>query len=441
MAELKDNSRKRISKPLKDNEGISRREALKTIGVMSAGISFLKIPENEICPPAFNAGLRPDALRQDPILAEAISQLEYLTPAKKFIVQRRGNPVLPELPEELLPSIGLSQETWRLEIISDPESDSELGNPFTIENNNALTWSGLMKMAEKHAVSYLHVLSCTNAPKPYGMGLWEGVPLREVLWQTKPGRNIRRIRFSGYHNNDPKQIFQSSLPINRVLEEIPGELPVILAYKLNGQYFSHANGGPVRLFVPGFYGNRSIKWLQKIVLTNNHQANDTYADWNNDVESPVKTCAKFIKVPAEVRTKQMFAFTGMAQVGLLGLSKVQYCIMPADEPPDANDPYLALADWRDAMILPPPANWGSDLPGGKLPGNLMQIDSKTGKLVSWPLPNTIVHWAASAKIDIPGKYDLRCRTIDANGTAQPMPRPFGRSGVNAIEAAKITANS
>lgn len=441
MTESKDGSRGRISRSLKGKAGISRREVLKTIGVVSAGVPFLKIHENNICPPSFNAGLSPDALRQDPLLAEAISQLEYLTPAKKFFAQRRGNPVLPELPDELLPSIGLTKETWKLEIISDPGSDSELGNPFTIENNNALTWPALMKLAEKHAVSYLHVLSCTNAPKPYGMGLWEGIPLRGVLWQTKPGRNIRRIRFSGYHNNDPKQIFQSSLPINRVLEEIPGELPVILAYKLNGQYFSHANGGPVRLFVPGLYGNRSIKWLQKIVLTNNHQANDTYADWNNDVESPVKTCAKFIKVPAEVRVNQMFAFTGMAQVGLLGLNKVQYCIRPADEPPDANDPYLALAGWKDAMVLPPPLNWGSDLPDGKLPDNLMQIDPGTGKLTSWPLPNTIVHWAALAKVDGPGKYDLRCRTIDANGTAQPMPRPFGRSGVNIIEAARFTANS
>jgi hypothetical protein len=33
----------------------------------------------------------------------------------------------------------------------------------------------------------------------------------------------------------------------------------------------------------------------------------------------------------------------------------------------------------------------------------------------------------------PGQYHLRCRTIDANGAAQPMPRPFPKSGNNAIQ--------
>ena len=32
----------------------------------------------------------------------------------------------------------------------------------------------------------------------------------------------------------------------------------------------------------------------------------------------------------------------------------------------------------------------------------------------------------------PGEYRLYCRTIDANGAAQPMPRPFPKSGNNAL---------
>ena len=106
--------------------------------------------------------------------------------------------------------------------MADPQSDSELRNPLTKAQGNALDWTGLMKLAEKHAVRFLHVLTCTNMPKPYGMGLWEGVPLREILWLVQPKQNIRRVFFDGYHNNDPKQIFQSSLPVSRVLEEAPG---------------------------------------------------------------------------------------------------------------------------------------------------------------------------------------------------------------------------
>jgi len=51
--------------------------------------------------------------------------------------------------------------------------------------------------------------------------------------------------------------------------------------------------------------------------------------------------------------------------------------------------------------------------------------------------NAIVHWATLLKIERPGEYDLRCRTIDANGTAQPMPRPFAKSGNSTIQTAQI----
>jgi len=55
-----------------------------------------------------------------------------------------------------------------------------------------------MQLAEKHAVRFLHVMSCTNAHAPLGMGLWEGVPLREVIWLTRPTANVRRVFYYGY---------------------------------------------------------------------------------------------------------------------------------------------------------------------------------------------------------------------------------------------------
>jgi len=192
------------------------------------------------------------------------------------------------------------------------------------------------------------------------------------------------------------------------------------------------------MIVPGAYGNRSIKWLQRVFLTNSYYANDTYALANNDVESPIKTCARFIHTPKNVKAGQAFAITGLAQVGLSGVKKVQYWLKPTTEPLPENDPYLASSDWQDAIILSPPEKWGKDLPDGKLPA-VIQMDPKTGQSFTWPIPNTIVHWAALAQVRSPGKYELRCRTIDANGIAQPLPRPFGRSGVNRIEKVELEA--
>ena len=45
------------------------------------------------------------------------------------------------------------------------------------------------------------------------------------------------------------------------------------------------------MVVPWAHGFKSIKWLQRIVLTNDYQANDTYADANNDPDSYLKTAA------------------------------------------------------------------------------------------------------------------------------------------------------
>jgi DMSO/TMAO reductase YedYZ molybdopterin-dependent catalytic subunit len=418
--------------------GMTRSKALKAMGAMAASVPFIQRAVDDLGKPGIWSGQ--DKTLNDPVLVKAISELEYLTPADKFIVQRRGNPVLTEIPSEKLAAIGLTRDTWKMEILPDPESNSELGNPMTSERGNAIDWATLMRFAENNSVRFLHVLTCTNAPRPYGMGLWEGVPLRNLFWKTEPKQNIRRIYCYGYHNDDPKQIFNGSLPVGRVLEEAPGELPVILCYKLNGKYLSQANGGPVRLIVPGLYGNRSIKWVQRIMVTNSYHANDTYAEGNNDVESHIKTCAKFIKTPDKVKSGQPFAITGQAQIGIRGITKVQYWVHPAGKPLPEGDPYLAKGEWHDAIILPPPLNWGSDLPDGKLP-DVMQIDTKTDHPFTWPIPNTIVHWAALVKVDAPGEFEIRCRTIDGNGVAQPMPRPFGRSGTNRIEVAKVTAES
>jgi len=378
----------------------------------------------------------PDEARK--AVEQAVAKLEYLTPLKKFRFAGRGKPPPYKLPPETLRKVALTRETWKLEVYGDPDSNAKVDNPLTIKRGTALDWDGLMKLAKKHAVRFLQVMSCTNMAGPFGMGLWEGVPLRTVVWMARPKGNVRRVYYYGFHNFDPKQRFQSSLPIGRVLEDPPGEHPVILCYKLNGRLLTPKAGAPVRMIVPNSYGNKSVKWLQDVVLTNDHKANDTYANWNNDTVSAIKTCARFVGVPKKAKAGRPLAITGLAQVGVAGLSKVQYWLTPAGEPLPKDDPWFTRADWQDADILPPPKDWGGDLPDKKLPAIPRQFDLKTGKPKTWPLHNTIVHWAALLEDLRPGRYDLRCRTIDAKGHAQPMPRPFPKSGRNVIQRVQLT---
>jgi hypothetical protein len=252
--------------------------------------------------------------------------------------------------------------------------------------------------------------------------------------------NIRRVFYYGYHNDDPEQRFQSSLPIGRVLEDPPGQHPVILCYKLNDQWLTPRGGAPVRMVVPDAYGNKSVKWLQRIVLTNEFKANDTYAGWNNDTVSHSKTFARFLHVPREYPEGRPIPITGLAQVGMSGLSKVQYFVQRKGTEPVDGDPHFTRADWNDAQCLPPPEDWGGGLPDGKLPPTPRQIDTKTGKPLTWPLRDTILHWAALLPGLSAGEYVIRCRTIDANGVAQPLPRPFPKSGANGIQSQRITVS-
>jgi hypothetical protein len=366
------------------------------------------------------------------------AKLEYLTRDKDFGTVERGSPLPYTLPEAKLREIGMTRDTWKLDVVPDLATGSKVEAPLSKEHGTALDWPGLMKLAEKHAVRYLKVMTCNNLNAPLGMGLWEGVPLREVVWKTRPVSDIRRVYYYGHHNEDPRQMFRSSLSLSRVLEDPPGEYPVILAYKLNGELLSGRRGGPVRMLVPEAYGFKSVKWLQRVVLTDLPGANDTYAEENNDVDSWMKTFARFLTVPEEVRSGSPIPMTGVAQVGISGLRKVQVWLHPQGTPLPPGDPYFTTAPWRDAQILEPPPRWGGGLPEDRIPQDTIGFETTTGRPKAWPMRYSIVHWAALMK-DVPaGKYDLRCRTIDANGIAQPLPRPLPKSGVNFIEQAIIT---
>ncbi len=404
---------------------VTRRYFLKLASAGTAGVGVAALatePARASDPDSAHAAL-----------VKVVAELNYLTPEEEFTIYGRGNPKPHTLSPEKRRAVGLTRDTWNLEVVADPDSNSQVEHPLSIAAGTALNFDGLMDLAREHAVRFLHVMSCTNGRRPCGMGLWEGVPLRHVIWMTRPKANVRRVFYHGFHNDDPEQMFQGSLPIGRVLEDPPGVQPVILCYKLNDRWLSPKQGAPVRMMVPDAYGNKSTKWLQRVTLTNSFQANDTYAEKNNDTVSHLKTCARFIHMPREAKAGQRTPITGVAQVGMSGLAKVQYWVCPAGTGLPSDDPYFATADWQDAEMLPAPTDWGGNLPGGKLPPVPSQVDPTTGKPHSWPLRDTIVHWAALVDTLPVGDYHVRCRTIDDNGIAQPMPRPFAKSGHNAIQ--------
>lgn len=374
---------------------------------------------------------------RDDRLQAAIDQLEpWLTPPDQFRDVSRGEPIPHTLPPERKSEVGLTRDAWKLEVISDPDNPARLGNPLTVADGTALDFAGLMQLAEQRAVRFAKVMTCLNIGCPLGMGIWEGVPLRDVVWLTQPRENLRRVFYYGYHNDDPRQMFRSSLPVGRVLED-PFDLPpVILCYKLNGEWLSPERGGPVRIVVPEAYGFKSIKWLTTIVLSNLYHANDTYGVQNNDVDSPLKTFAAALNAPERVPPGTPLALTGYAQVGIGGLSGVQVWMQNDEDSAADYGRHFANAPWIDAQILPPPEYWGSDPAVNAIPSGTQGFDS-AGRPLTWPMRLAKIHWAVLLSGLPEGDYTLRCRAIDEKGNAQPMPRPFQKSGHAAIENVAI----
>ena len=361
-----------------------------------------------------------------------------LTPAEQFRDVSRGTPLPHTLKDVALVQARLTPETWRLEITAEEtpnptiKEPAGLGKAFTLVDGTALDLPALLKLGQKHEVKFLKAMQCLNIPNPLGQGLWEGVPLREVLRLCGRLRDVRRLYYWGFHNHDPKQLFQSSLSYTQAMETPPGELPAFLAYRLNGQPIPLLRGGPVRMVIPWAHGFKSIKWLQRIVVTNDYKANDTYAEQNNDPESYLKTAAYLDDVPGKIPAGQPLFVSGLVISGLSGLKRVEYSLSPDTSKPGAPDRDVAES-WMECRLEDPPADWTRVLPTGVSARQVLGFDPHTGRPATWPLRYSMISCSAALKGLAHGKYAMRARAVDLNDFAQPEPRPLQKAGKNALE--------
>ncbi|MCL4206695.1 MAG: molybdopterin-dependent oxidoreductase [Pirellulaceae bacterium] len=371
----------------------------------------------------------------------------FLTPADDFYTVARGNPKPHTLTGQALADARMTPETWRLEITADPfvepphvRMPASVQRPLTLADGTALDLPALMELGKTCGVKYVKVMQCLNIAEPLGQGLWEGVPLREVLRLCGELDNVRRIYYRGFHNHDPEQIFQSSLSYTQAMETPPGELPAFLAYRLNGEPISPERGGPVRMIVPWAHGFKSIKWLQQLFLTNDYRTNDTYALQNNDPESYLKTAAYVDTGPDRFAAGQAVVVTGRVISGLSGLDRVETFLRTGLKQDDArlddNDPALRSADWRFCELAAPP-DWKAILPAGVSPNELLGFDPDTGQPLTWPPRYGMASWTVVLRDLKPGLYELYARAVDRNGYAQPEPRPTKKSGRNFIQCRRF----
>ncbi len=419
-------------------ERLSRREFVRTTSVLAATAlsgGFVDRALGADSPPS----APPPAV---PAPAARVFPRPLLTKAEDFADVSRGHPKPFTLTGDALVQARLTPESWRLEVVADPFTSAEVKEPanltrqLLLDDGTALDLPKLIELGKTHSVRFLKAMQCLNIAAPLGQGLWEGVPLREVLRLCGAMRNVRRIYYWGFHNDDPTQLFQSSLSYTQAMETPPGELPAFLAYRLNGEPIPLKRGGPVRMVIPWAHGFKSIKWLQRISVTNDFKANDTYANQNNDPESHLKTAAYIDQAPEKFPAGQAVSFTGLALAGWSGLRRVEFWLRPVELGAPAvtldDETYLA-AKWTACELEAAPADWSGVLPAGTSSKEVLGFDPVTGRPGTWPLRYSMISWSATLKDLAAGKYEFRARAVDLNDYPQPEPRPMMKAGKNPVE--------
>lgn len=99
-----------------------------------------------------------------------------------------------------------------------------------------------------------------------GHAEWTGVPLKTILDEAGVQPEAVQIVFqgadAGSEPDHPEPMhFERALPLDKALHP-----DTLLATRMNGEPLEADHGFPLRLFVPGWYGVASVKWLVRIAV-------------------------------------------------------------------------------------------------------------------------------------------------------------------------------
>jgi DMSO/TMAO reductase YedYZ molybdopterin-dependent catalytic subunit len=222
--------------------------------------------------------------------------------------------------------------------------------------------------------------------------IWKGISLRDLLERASPLSGAARVRFHGVDN------YTDTIPLEKAMEAT-----TLLAHHMNGVELPDRHGYPLRVIVPGYFGEKDVKWLTRIELTDANAKGFYEAQgWGPDFIVPTRSR---IDVPDDWSSLSLSHLTtpvkvkGIAYGGDRGISRAEISF------DDGNT-------WRDAEIY---------YAGGPL---------------AWSL------WKTQWMPDQAGDYGLVVRATDGKGNVQKWQEergPFsGSAGLHRITV-RVTA--
>src|SRR5439155_7492162 len=182
----------------------------------------------------------------------------FITPATSFYVRTH------------FPIPAIDRDAWWLQV------EGEVEKPFSI-NYKQLTAleSVTIPVTLECAGNNRNFLEPKVKGVQWGLGAvgtaeWTGVSLSILLNRAGVKANASDVILEGADGGmleEPKKPpgelkFARSIPLNKASTD------VLLAYIMNGSELPPQHGFPLRGIVPGWYAMASIKWLQRIIITN-----------------------------------------------------------------------------------------------------------------------------------------------------------------------------
>ena len=163
----------------------------------------------------------------------------------------------------------IDRKSWRLRV------DGEVEKPFELGYDDLLALESRKVPATLEcAGNNRNFLEPKVKGVQWGLGAvgnaeWTGVSLSILLDRAGVKAGAREVILEGADNGpleDPKAPpgnvrFARSIPMSKARED------VLLAYRMNEVALTADHGFPVRAIVPGWYAVASVKWLQRIIVT------------------------------------------------------------------------------------------------------------------------------------------------------------------------------
>jgi DMSO/TMAO reductase YedYZ molybdopterin-dependent catalytic subunit len=306
----------------------------------------------------------------------------FITPTKSFYVRTH------------FPIPNIDRDAWWLHV------EGEVEKPFAINYE---------ELVELESLTIPVTLECAGNNRNFlepkvkgvqwrlgavGTAEWTGVPLSALLDRALVRRQAREVILEGTDGgilDDPKSPpgelrFARSIPLSK------SRADVLLAYKMNGSDLPAEHGFPLRAIVPGWYAMASVKWLQRIIVTDQpftgyYQTID-YAYWKRRGDIAELTPLAEMQVKAEIaKPSQGESIPANSSVRVYG------------------------------------AAWASD-------GEIAKVQLSTDGGSTWSeatllgesKPNAWRLWEFNWQTPAPGKQTLVARATDSFGQTQPVHR-------------------